>query len=160
VSRAGRVRACRRLAAFAAITGAEIVRARLERQDAAGDLDRAVRSSARLARNVMPALGIEVEVRGRTPCELAVVVSNHRSYVDVPVVAAAAPGILLAKAEVASWPLIGEAARIGGTVFVRRDDRESRRRALDELAGVLRRGYGVTVFPEDDFRRARRSAVS
>ena len=49
-----------------------------------------------------------------------VFVSNHSSWVDVPVLGGVLDGCFVAKGEVAGWPLIGTIARLGRTVFVSR----------------------------------------
>src|SRR4029079_11587764 len=52
------------------------------------------------------------------------IVSNHVSWVDIVVLAATAPMVFVAKREVASWPLIGAAARVQKVVFVDRTRRQ------------------------------------
>ena len=51
-----------------------------------------------------------------------VVIGNHTSYLDVPVVASQIPVLFVAKQDVKQWPLIGWAGYLAGTIFV---DRES-----------------------------------
>lgn len=105
--------------------------------------------AARLAR----AMGLRVCLRGGPPPLPALIVANHRSYADIPALLSAAPCTFLAKAEVASWPLIGPLAAALGTVFVDRDCPESRRRARARLAGMLEAGHSVAVFPEGTTHR-------
>jgi len=102
----------------------------------------------RLAATLVRLLGVAAVVEGRAPEALCVIVANHRSYVDIPLLMSAMPSIFLAKIEIAGWPLFGTAARLTRTVFVDREDRVSRQRALAALGEVLDRGERVVVFPE------------
>ena len=127
-----------------AVNAASRVRLRLARDPDA----LAKRIFSRLAATLVRLLGVVVERHGEPPAGLCVVVANHRSYVDIPLLMAAVPAVFLAKTEIAGWPLFGTSARLSRTVFVDRDDRESRKRALDELGARLDRGERITVFPE------------
>ncbi len=76
------------------------------------------------------------------------VVSNHVSWLDIPAVLAVEGVRVLAKSDVRGWPLIGAMAARGGTLFI---DRGSLRRLPDtvaDVAGSLRAGHSVLVFPE------------
>jgi len=103
---------------------------------------------SRLATALVRLLGVAVEHQGASPPDLCVVVANHRSYVDIPLLMSAVPSVFLAKTEIAGWPLFGTSARLSRTVFVDRDDRESRNRALAALGARLDRGERIVVFPE------------
>ena len=50
-----------------------------------------------------------------------VVIGNHTSYLDIPVVASQIPVLFVAKQDVKQWPLIGWAGYLAGTIFVDRD---------------------------------------
>ena len=103
---------------------------------------------ARLSATLVRLLGVAVQYEGRPPVGQCVVVANHRSYVDIPLLMAAVPSVFLSKIEIGGWPLFGTAARLSGTVFVNREDRESRRLALEELGERLDGGERIIVFPE------------
>lgn len=108
--------------------------------------DRAVRVWARA---LVRALGVRVRISGAVPAEGPVlVVANHTSWLDVPLLAAVRPGRMLAKSEVAAYPLLGRLARRGGTLFI---DRARLRTLPDAVAGIaaaLRAGSAVVAFPE------------
>ena len=76
------------------------------------------------------------------------VVSNHLSYLDIPVYAAAIPCVFVAKREVRSWPAFGFFARCAGTIFIDRQSRGSTDEAAQQIAEVLRTGVAVLLFPE------------
>lgn len=92
-------------------------------------------------------LDVQVKVHGRVPEGAVFLVSNHVSWLDIPVIGACLPVHFLSKAEVRDWPLIGRLAVAAGTLFIRRGAGESGRKA-QELASHLRAGRPVLVFPE------------
>jgi len=87
-------------------------------------------------------------VHGSPPEGPHLLLSNHRSYVDIVAILSQVPCAFLAKAEIAGWPLFGFAARLTHTVFVTRDDLESRKRAREGALALLQRGVSFAAFPE------------
>lgn len=75
-------------------------------------------------------------------------VANHLSWLDPIVLLALRPAGVLAKAEVADYPLIGWGARRAGLRFVDRGSALSRAAALVGAAQALRQGEDFLVFPE------------
>lgn len=108
----------------------------------------ALDSLTSLSRLLVRALGLVVVCEGEPPPSGRLFVANHRSYVDIPLVLAHVPAVFLSKREIGEWPLFGRLARRGSTVFVDRENAESRKRALVELAARLDEGLPITVFPE------------
>ncbi|MET8508663.1 lysophospholipid acyltransferase family protein, partial [Streptomyces sp. NPDC004787] len=101
-------------------------------------------------RAVLRAFGVRIRVTGR-PVPAAgplLVVANHISWLDVPLVAAVLPGRMLAKREVRGWPLLGPLAALGGTVFIDRDRLRSLPGTVAAMTGALAAGGRVVVFPE------------
>ncbi len=92
--------------------------------------------------------GLQLAVRGAFPAGPCVLVANHVSYLDAIAIAAVLPCAPIAKSEVASWPLIGGAARGLGAIFVEREAMWGRVRALREALACLRGGVPVLNFPE------------
>lgn len=100
------------------------------------------------ARALLRGFGVRLEVRGRLPLRRALLVSNHVSWIDVLVLLAVSPAQLLAKYEVREWPVIGWLAAAAGTIFVDRSRPKQLPRTVAEVAGALRSGAVVGVFPE------------
>ncbi|WP_299531848.1 1-acyl-sn-glycerol-3-phosphate acyltransferase [uncultured Streptomyces sp.] len=102
------------------------------------------------ARAVVRSFGVRIRVTGapgpRTGGEL--VVANHVSWLDVPLVAAVLPGRMLGKAEIRRWPLLGPLAALGGTLFIERNRLRALPEAVATVAGALRSGGRVVAFPE------------
>lgn len=78
----------------------------------------------------------------------SLVVANHVSWLDIPVLASVWHGGFLAKEEVGDWPVIGWLVRHAGTVLIRRGCAASLGRAIDRLTERLRQGGGICMFPE------------
>lgn len=74
-------------------------------------------------------------------------VSNHVSYLDVPVLGALVDTTFVAKREVSAWPGIGPLARLVGTVFIGRGRTDVRGQAAG-LAARLAGGESLLGFPE------------
>jgi 1-acyl-sn-glycerol-3-phosphate acyltransferase len=101
---------------------------------------------------VLDALGISLDATGplRVPGAGTgtLVVANHISWLDVIALLAAEPVPLIAKREVAGWPVVGTLARRTGSRFI---DREAIRElpvVVRDLAAQLRAGESMTVFPQ------------
>src|SRR5262245_57729541 len=92
-------------------------------------------------------LGVEVALRGERPEAACVYLSNHRSYLDIPVLSCLLGAPFLSRADVRRWPVVGFVAQRTGTVFVDRDDPRSRVSAARALLRGIGCG-GVVIFPE------------
>ncbi|MFF2780009.1 lysophospholipid acyltransferase family protein [Streptomyces sp. NPDC058052] len=102
------------------------------------------------ARTVVRAFGVRLAVTGARPPagRAALVVANHVSWLDIPVVAAVLPGRMVAKREVRGWPVLGTLAALGGTLFIDRDGLRRLPGTVREVAAALAAGGRVTAFPE------------
>ena len=68
---------------------------------------------------VLRRLAISLSVEGPAP-KPGLIVSNHLSYLDILLHAAAVPCIFVAKTEVRKWPAFGLLAQCGGTILDRK----------------------------------------
>jgi 1-acyl-sn-glycerol-3-phosphate acyltransferase len=96
-------------------------------------------------------IGIQVRVIGEVASVAGgrpvVFVSNHSSWVDVPVLGGLLRARFVSKADVARWPVISTIARLGRTVFVSRS-RAAIARERDAMRAVLQGGDNLILFPE------------
>ncbi|MFB6981047.1 lysophospholipid acyltransferase family protein [Streptomyces scopuliridis] len=109
------------------------------------------RLTRRWARTVLRLFGLRVRVVGepaprRGPGVL--VVANHVSWLDIPLLATVFPGRMLAKSEIRRWPLLGALAALGGTLFVERERLRALPGTVRTLSTALTAGSRVIVFPE------------
>ncbi len=91
-------------------------------------------------------LDVKLVVRG-TPMEgTRVIVCNHISWLDIPVVAAFEATRFVSKAEVGEWPIIGWLANASGTFYLRRGSGGTKQLidAIDEHLGH----DSIVFFPE------------
>jgi len=94
-------------------------------------------------------LRIRVHVNGTPMHDRAVLyVSNHVSWADILVIGSLAPVAFVAKREVASWPLVGIAAKLQRTVFVDRTRRHQAGEAVADIVKRLKDGVSVVLFAE------------
>jgi 1-acyl-sn-glycerol-3-phosphate acyltransferase len=76
------------------------------------------------------------------------VVSNHRSALDIPLLLTNFGGSALSRADLEHWPLIGLAAQKAQTIFVDRESKQSGAHAIRAIRSQLQRGRTINVFPE------------
>jgi 1-acyl-sn-glycerol-3-phosphate acyltransferase len=93
---------------------------------------------------------VRVEGTGELPPGGAVLVANHQSLVDIPLLLSAfrRPVKFLAKRELREIPLFGRAMQAAGNIFVDREDPRDAVRMLQEAAARVRGGDLLVVFPE------------
>ncbi|WP_405014081.1 lysophospholipid acyltransferase family protein [Kitasatospora sp. NBC_01539] len=98
---------------------------------------------------LLASLGVRVRV-GQVPAAEGgvLVVSNHVSWLDIPLIAAVGPGRMLAKSEVRGWPVLGPLTVRLGTLFIDRERLRTLPGTVGEIAAALGRGERVVVFPE------------
>ncbi|MEO8809987.1 MAG: lysophospholipid acyltransferase family protein [Rhodanobacter sp.] len=75
-------------------------------------------------------------------------VANHTSWIDIELLHSQRAACFVAKAEIASWPLVGWLAANGGTIFHRRGSNHSLAAVMQVMVERLREGRSVAVFPE------------
>ncbi|HEX2763734.1 MAG TPA: 1-acyl-sn-glycerol-3-phosphate acyltransferase [Allosphingosinicella sp.] len=97
---------------------------------------------------VSRAAGMRVEVEGEPLRRDVLFVANHESWLDILLLGGASGTAFVAKAEVATYPLIGRLAGLNNTVFVARSERRSVRGQADQLREALASGQPVALFPE------------
>lgn len=99
-------------------------------------------------RIVLGGMGVKFRIEGERPQGVTLIVSNHLSYLDIVIAAAAMPIVFVSKDEIDRWPVFGPIARRGKTIFLDRQSRASARRAAGEMAERLKEGVPVVLFPE------------
>jgi 1-acyl-sn-glycerol-3-phosphate acyltransferase len=105
----------------------------------------------RYAEELARHLRLEVGVTQSTPQPRgpAIYVCNHISYLDIPLIMKLLPdACFVSKSEIAAWPVIGKAARRIETVFVKRENKESRQAMRESLVSALQNeNKKIIVFP-------------
>jgi 1-acyl-sn-glycerol-3-phosphate acyltransferase len=93
---------------------------------------------------------VRAEGLSHLPREGAVLVVNHQSLLDIPLLLSVLPGEIrfLAKRDLARIPLFGRAMLMAGNLLIDRDDPRDMLHLVREAAGRIRGGQSVVVFPE------------
>lgn len=101
------------------------------------------------SRGMLARLGIRLLVKGVPAAQGPVLlVANHISWLDITSLHAARYCRFVSKADVKKWPLIGALASGVGTLFIERESRRDAMRVVHHMAGSLRAGDVLAVFPE------------
>ncbi|MDR6978010.1 1-acyl-sn-glycerol-3-phosphate acyltransferase [Streptomyces sp. 3330] len=102
------------------------------------------------SRTVVRAAGVRVRATGATPPADGglLLVANHISWLDIPLLAAVRPARMLAKDEIRRWPVAGTLVARGGVLFIDRDRLRALPGTVAAIADALRAGRAVAVFPE------------
>ncbi len=107
-------------------------------------------------RRIMRAVRLECEIEGPLPeagPRGLAVVTNHLSYLDILVMSATRPFVMVSKCEVRGWPLLGWITAQAGTVYVERADvkggqRQTHAEVNAMMAAAFRSGLPVLFYPE------------
>jgi len=100
-------------------------------------------------RQVCRILGITLKIDGAVARDVPVLlVCNHTSWLDIPVLSALAPVSFVAKLEVGGWPFVSALARLQRSVFVDRTRRQAAGEGASNIMGRLKQGDTVVLFPE------------
>ncbi|WP_034387787.1 lysophospholipid acyltransferase family protein [Comamonas composti] len=101
------------------------------------------------AAQLMAKAGVRLQIQGQVPQGgPALMVSNHISWLDIPVLHAARHCRFISKSDVRGWPLIGRLATAAGTLYIERSSRRDARRMMESMAEALSRREILAVFPE------------
>jgi len=92
--------------------------------------------------------GLKVINKGRIHSNPVLLVANHVTWLDIPVIHSRKLAGFVAKKEIASWPLLGLAVKSGETLFIARGQKESRQKVLQSIKKRLQQGRSIALFPE------------
>jgi 1-acyl-sn-glycerol-3-phosphate acyltransferase len=94
-------------------------------------------------------LGVRVHLSGAPVAPGPVlIVSNHISWLDIPVLASITPLSFVAKREVASWPFISWLAKLQRTIFIDRTRRTAVAETRNEILQRLEAKERIVLFAE------------
>jgi lyso-ornithine lipid O-acyltransferase len=100
-------------------------------------------------RMVCKLLGVRVHLSGEPPAGGAVLlVSNHISWLDIPVLSSVTPLSFIAKQEVSGWPFVSWLAKLQRTIFIDRNRRASVKETTGAVVERLNSGERMVLFAE------------
>lgn len=95
------------------------------------------------------ALGVRVTESGKPPGHApTLVVANHVSWLDIPVLGSLRPLSFVAKHEIAGWPLFGTLARLQRSIFIERERKSATSEVNATISRRLARGELIVLFAE------------
>lgn len=92
--------------------------------------------------------GLKVYVHGEKPAAPVLLVANHVSWLDIPIIHSLMLAGFVAKSEIKYWPILGWITMVGDTLFLKRGSAESRKGVINHIKKRLNSGRSVAVFPE------------
>ncbi len=112
-----------------------------------------IKNTSFFSRPVLKLLGIRIHVkypeRLRTNHHGGrLVVANHLSYTDIPVISFLMPSVFITSIELGQTGLLGTLARFGGSLFVERRKPSGLKREIEAISQVLAEGFPVVLFAE------------
>ena len=90
---------------------------------------------------------MEFIIKGPPPKPPFFIVSNHLSYLDIPIYAAVIDTTFVSKSEIRKWPIVGWMAHMLGIIFINRKLKSDVKRVNNEITGAVE-NQGVLLFPE------------
>ncbi len=93
-------------------------------------------------------LGVRLRIIGAPPQQPSLFISNHVSWLDIPILSATHPVSFIAKKEVATWPFFGQLSKLQRSVFVDRERRSKTATSRNEISERVKAGDTVVLFPE------------
>ena len=102
-------------------------------------------------RSFIRALGLNIILHQKNKVAIPqqyILISNHPSAVEDIAVPALFAVHSLAKLQVKDWIIVGRINRTAGTLYVDRDDPESRRKTVDNMIEATKQGKNIALYPE------------
>jgi 1-acyl-sn-glycerol-3-phosphate acyltransferase len=94
------------------------------------------------------ACGARVRIIGTQLKRDVFYISNHLSWLDIPVIAGRNGSAFVAQDGIKSWPVVGWLCKLNDTVFVSRGNRMGIAGQINELRDALSETWAITIFPE------------
>ena len=102
-------------------------------------------------RSFVRALDVDLRLhqknRRRLPARY-ILIANHPSALEDIGIPALFDVVSLAKLQVADWHIVGRISRAAGTLYVDRDDADSRDQAIEGMVNAVNAGRNICLYPE------------
>jgi 1-acyl-sn-glycerol-3-phosphate acyltransferase len=99
-------------------------------------------------KSILFVCGIKTYCNGSIQNDCYILMPNHRSYLDIFIIAAYNPSSFVGKAELKNWPMVKTGARLTQMIFVSRSDLKSLVTTMNKIKQSVKNKIPVTVFPE------------
>lgn len=105
-------------------------------------------SSRNWGKNMLFIIGFVVKKNERPNLDKFLLMPNHRSYIDIFLMAAYSPSVFVAKAEIKKWPILGQSIKATKAILVKRNEMKSLIDTMKKIRQSVEQGISVTIFPE------------
>ena len=102
-------------------------------------------------RSFVRALGVDLRLHQKNLRRLPeryILIANHPSAFEDVGIPALFDVVSLAKIQVGDWFVVGRISKAAGTLYVDRDDPESRHAAIDTMVDAVNAGQNIALYPE------------
>ena len=99
-------------------------------------------------KSIMFIWGIKVDKNELPKNGNFILMPNHRSYIDIFIVAGLTPAALVGKAELKKWPFGKLGAKVTNSILVDRKEIKSMMKTMNKIKKSVSQGIPVTLFPE------------
>lgn len=93
-------------------------------------------------------MGINVDINKKPETDNSILMPNHRSYIDIPLIIKYTQGTLVGKAEVGEWPMARSAAKLTNPIMVKRSELKSLVETMNKIKESVSHNIPVILFPE------------
>jgi 1-acyl-sn-glycerol-3-phosphate acyltransferase len=103
------------------------------------------------SRAFVRALGVDLRLHQKNLKRLParyILIANHPAAFEDVGIPALFDVVSLAKIQVADWFIVGRISKAAGTLYVDRDDPESRHAAIDTMVNAVNAGQNIALYPE------------
>ena len=98
--------------------------------------------------SILFVLGIKVYGNKIPKYKNFILMPNHRSYIDIFIVAALTPAAMVGKAELKKWPLGKQGVKVTSSILVDRSEIKSLVQTMNRIKESVTQGIPVILFPE------------
>lgn len=99
-------------------------------------------------KSIMFFLGIRINRNELPQSSNFILMPNHRSYIDIFIVAGLTPAAMVGKAEIKKWPFGKLGAKVTNSIFVDRSEIKSMVKTMNKIKASVNQNIPVTLFPE------------
>ncbi len=99
-------------------------------------------------KTVLIICGVKLERNALPKNDNFILMPNHRSYLDIFIVASLTPSSMVGKAELRNWPFGKTAVKISNLILVDRKETRSLLTTMGKIKNCVEQGIPVTLFPE------------
>lgn len=93
-------------------------------------------------------LGIKIDRNTLPKNKNFILMPNHRSYIDIFIIAGLTPAALVGKAELKKWPFVKLGARVTNSILVDRSEIKSLVKTMNKIKASVNQNIPITLFPE------------